>query len=535
MAANTESEDEWSSDDTGIESSDSSDDEIELTTPPTWSNHTQGLRNLPFLGENKLLVDIPGNNRPIDWFLLLLDDVFLEMICRQTNLYAIQLFCKPATSEQSRITRWKELEVSELKVFIALLLHMGTITLNRLQDYWKGHWLFNLPCFRAHMSRDRFLLIMRCLYFSKVYSEGQPPSTNRLEKIADVVDYVNNKMFNIYYPSRELVIDESMVLWRGRLSFRQYLPAKRHKYGIKVYSLNEPEGLTVRIRIYSGANDQLLSGKGHAHKVVMALLGPANILNKGHAIYLDNFYNSVSLASKLLSNDTYCTGTLRENRKYNPEVVVRAQIPKGSTIAQYAEGMMVGLWKDKKKVIYISTEFENKMVTAINKRNEEKTKPLPIVQYNAHMKGVDRADQLLSYYPCERKTIRWYKKMFIHVLQVLLINSFYLYNMHNVIQGKSKMTLYDFRLAVLEQMLLATRDLAQQRTPPARPRLPGNEHRLVKNEDRDKNGGTIRKKCRVCYRPGNTKRSTFVCRDCPDKPGLCPVDCHQQYHANMNN
>lgn len=41
------------------------------------------------------------------------------------------------------------------------------------------------------------------------------------------------------------------------------------------------------------------------------------------------------------------------------------------------------------------------------------------------MSGVDRPGQMLSYYPCERKTLRWYKKVFIHILQQLLLNAFF--------------------------------------------------------------------------------------------------------------
>ena len=40
-------------------------------------------------------------------------------------------------------------------------------------------------------------------------------------------------MSNIYVPEKELSLDESMVLWRGRLVFRQYIKNISHKYCIK--------------------------------------------------------------------------------------------------------------------------------------------------------------------------------------------------------------------------------------------------------------------------------------------------------------
>ena len=39
-------------------------------------------------------------------------------------------------------------------------------------------------------------------------------------------------------------------------------------------------------------------------------------LGKGHHLYVDNYYTSVSLAKYLLQNETYITGTIRDHRKH---------------------------------------------------------------------------------------------------------------------------------------------------------------------------------------------------------------------------
>lgn len=69
------------------------------------------------------------------------------------------------------------------------------------------------------------------------------------------------------------------------------------------------------------------------------------------------------------------------------------------------------------------------------------------------MKGVDRSVHMLSYYPCERKPLRWYKTIFIHVLLMLLINSHYLFNEGCVAYGENKIQRYDFHLAVADGLL----------------------------------------------------------------------------------
>ncbi|XP_054260003.1 piggyBac transposable element-derived protein 4-like [Macrosteles quadrilineatus] len=253
-----------------------------------------------------------------------------------------------------------------------------------------------------------------------------------------------------------------MVLWRGRLLFRQYIKGKRHKYGIKLYSLCEPNGLVVRFTIYSGGQGQL-GGKGHAIKVVMHLM--KGKLNVGHALYMDNFYNSFPLASKLLSKKTYCTGTLRMDRKYLPEDIKAAKLKKGETVARYAEGVMVAKWKDKQVVSFLSTEHDNTMVMSSNRRNVQREKPLAIVQYNANMKGVDRSDQMLSYYPSDHKSLRWYKKIFIHLIQMIMVNAHKLYNVAN---EDNTLQLYDLRLRVIEA-LLPPKDVPPPQRPPRNP------------------------------------------------------------------
>lgn len=64
------------------------------------------------------------------------------------------------------------------------------------------------------------MLNLRALHFS--HSE----SSNRLNKIENIVNYFNKKMKEVYEQSKNLALDESIVLFRGRLVFRQYIEAE---------------------------------------------------------------------------------------------------------------------------------------------------------------------------------------------------------------------------------------------------------------------------------------------------------------------
>ena len=88
-----------------------------------------------------------------------------------------------------------------------------------------------------------------------------------------------------------------MVLWRGRLIFRQYIKNKKHKYGIKLYMLTTPTGMVQKFAVYTGMLDDL-GRKGHTQKVVIHLLDEK--LNVGHHVYMDSYYNSFELAKHSL-------------------------------------------------------------------------------------------------------------------------------------------------------------------------------------------------------------------------------------------
>lgn len=55
----------------------------------------------------------------------------------------------------------------------------------------------------------------------------------------------------------------------------------------------------------------------------------------------------------------------------------------------------------------MSTEFQNDLLAFEEK---QKSKPLPIRKYNENMSGLDRENQIMAHYPCDKKMLRWYKK-----------------------------------------------------------------------------------------------------------------------------
>ena len=52
-------------------------------------------------------------------------------------------------------------------------------------------------------------------------------------------------------------------------------------------------------------------------------------------------------------------------------------------------------------------------------------KPYAVSQYNEFIKGVDRADQYLSYYSVLKKAVKWSKKVVLYLLNCVLFNALF--------------------------------------------------------------------------------------------------------------
>ena len=79
-----------------------------------------------------------------------------------------------------------------------------------------------------------------------------------------------------------------------------------------------------------------------------------------------------------------------------------------------------------------------------NKRGQVREKPNIVRDYNDGMAGIDKYDQILSYYSGLRKSARWYKKIGFHFDEIFVFNAHWL----DTEFGKNKLSLLHFRLAM---------------------------------------------------------------------------------------
>lgn len=89
---------------------------------------------------------------------------------------------------------------------------------------------------------------------------------------------------------RFVCIDESVVQWKGRLSFKQFLPKKRHHFGVKSFVMCACKtGFVLNLIVYTGKETQLdiQDRLGVSGSVVTTLMKP--YLGLGHILYVDNW------------------------------------------------------------------------------------------------------------------------------------------------------------------------------------------------------------------------------------------------------
>jgi hypothetical protein len=80
-------------------------------------------------------------------------------------------------------------------------------------------------------ARDRFKPIMKFLQFADNTNKENYEGPAKLFKIFPVLSHLNYKFQNLFLPGKNISDDETLTLWKGRLSFKQYLSLKAAKSG----------------------------------------------------------------------------------------------------------------------------------------------------------------------------------------------------------------------------------------------------------------------------------------------------------------
>ncbi|XP_069192202.1 piggyBac transposable element-derived protein 4-like [Procambarus clarkii] len=173
----------------------------------------------------------------MEYFQAYFDNVFMRHLVTETNMYAHTLI-DSGILPALRLTRWKATTIDEMHVFLALCMMMKHSEKAVVQDYWNKDSLVPSPVFNRYVSRDKFHLILGHLHFENNANEDR---RDRLWKVRKVFSDLRGNFRDYFVPGQNVVIDELLVLFKGRLAFKQYIPSKRHCFGLKFFMLCDCE------------------------------------------------------------------------------------------------------------------------------------------------------------------------------------------------------------------------------------------------------------------------------------------------------
>ncbi|XP_026731069.1 piggyBac transposable element-derived protein 4-like [Trichoplusia ni] len=417
----------------------------------TWTKD----RNI-FNGKRETFTGTPGPTvtvtdltRITDIFYKMIDNDFVDTICIETNRYAdrkIKLLKDLGKFfPTSRLYRWTPTNRNEIYSFFALIILQGLYPLPEEESYFSFNGFGTMPYFRRIMSYNRYLLLKSLMHF--VDNNDLRENMTKLSKIQPVREYFNDKFSTLYYPSQEIVIDESLLKWHGRLGFAQKIASKAAQVGVKTYELcdsstgylwkffvstGKDENKAVTTVIADDTNADDLEGRpkkpemtdqisdrptNATSKIVYDLVEP--LLHRGHTLIMDNFCNSPLLARYLKRQKTDCYGTLRLNREFVPDslkTVTKTDIRQGEVVCSYTPDLSICVWRDANLVSLIST-YHHLQIGNRQKYNRLTFKPSVVLDYNKSMGGVDRKDQYLSAQLLERvKNKIWYNFSFAFLI-----------------------------------------------------------------------------------------------------------------------
>ncbi|CAJ0931569.1 unnamed protein product [Ranitomeya imitator] len=262
-------------------------------------------------------------------------------------------------------------------------------------------------------------------------SARDDPDFDRLFKVRPVIEHFSKKFAEVHVPKRDICVDESLVHFKGRLRFHQYLPNKRARYGIILYKLCEStSGYTYSFRVYEGKDTRIEPPEcpsilGVSGKIVWDLVHP--LLDKGYHLYTDNFYSSIPLYKSLSARGTAACGTVRKNQRSHPKTLLGQMLRKGESKAQCSDHLLVVKCKDKRDVLFLTTiHGDGSALSSVRGTSPQVCKPDCVLGYNKNMGGVDLSDQLLQPYSALRKAKVWYKKLSVYIVQMAMLNAFLL-------------------------------------------------------------------------------------------------------------
>jgi hypothetical protein len=469
------------------------------------------------------------HSNPVTVFFLFFTEV-IQLLVAETNNYYSQYL--DTLDNYDGCSRLPEVTVQEMYMFLAIIIQMGHGIRDTLKEYWSTLEQIYTPFYSNVMKRDRFFHILRFLHFCN--NMNQPDKTDkcydRLWKIRTLFDKLNDAYAEFYSPTEHLAVDVVVVLFKGRVVFKQYIPKKHKHCGIKIYKLCDMASYTCNMNIYLGSDRQNTAQTVRAkHAIVKTLT--RRIEGLGHKLYMGSFFSSPDLFDDLHTRAINCCGTVRQNCKGMPEGFdsKTLKLKRGDIYTRVKGNLTATIWKDKGEVRILTNMHKPSVKGKFCDKHGKPQKPAIVEDYSQHMDYVKRGKRMTNNYSVSRRSWKWKKKLFFHLLDLTIVNSYVILS-----SCGSKIDHRKFRLTLVQNLLeMSGREPRPQSIPGGRPNPRASQvTRLESQHTEHWPAVGSRLRCRVCSSKKKRTTTRFSCMKC--KVGLCIEPCFQIYHTKVN-
>ena len=361
---------------------------------------------------------------PLDALKLTISNDILLLVIRYTNQkherYCHDHFCNFAVR---RFKGYKPFNKEEVLAFRGLSFIARALKCNqqRIFDLYNSKFL---PHFKAAMSRDRLLLLIKFCHLDDADTKNDQRD-DRFGHIREAWELFNNRCRELYGLGPHVTIDEMLQKFCECCRFRQYMPQKAGRYGIKYWILADAESHYCFNAIPSLGKEGDTPAVNLGVTVVTKLVEP--IPNSHKNVTCDRFFTSVDLFEDLHKDNLSAVGNVKANRKNLPVKLLPSQAKErtvGDSIFAFKENTTMVSWYPKraKVILLLSTMHHDGKIGDSGK--------LEIVEFYTKTKaGVDELDQKVRHYTKYRKTSRWLLAVFYDILDLLAYNAFVLYKL----------------------------------------------------------------------------------------------------------
>ena len=165
--------------------------------------------------------------------------------------------------------------VTELKKLIGVLFLIGVFKSNHENVFQLWSLTDSRPIFNKIISQNRFHEIVRVMRFDDAEVRRTGRSPDKLQPIRKVFEMWNDTLLGAFVPGPNLTMDEQLLAFCDRCPFRQYIPSKSEKYGIKIWTVcDSATSYVLKMNIYKGKEPQEPQNNNLGCKVVMHLTEP---------------------------------------------------------------------------------------------------------------------------------------------------------------------------------------------------------------------------------------------------------------------